>query len=122
MLKKLIIFVIVVLTITGCDNNEEKRQIEDSEFYNHKDIEEAIDVVQNNFKKECQGCTLKEISFDEDATFFEGEEWAEEYDADEAIIITTNFDKDSTTYDDYEWILVRSNKGKWQLKKWGYDN
>jgi len=57
-------------------------------------------------------------------------EWAEECEADEAIVLYSSFDTDAsggdgslepnTTYDDFQWILVRDNGGTWEVKTYGY--
>ncbi|MCC3868520.1 hypothetical protein K0039_09925 [Terrisporobacter mayombei] len=59
------------------------------------------------------------------------DEWAKQYNSDEAIILLSNFDVDSSggdgsldpnsTYTDWQWILVRDRENsKWTLKTWGY--
>ena len=59
---------------------------------------------------------------------FEG--WAEQYDAEQAIVLVSSFDVDSSggdgslnpnsTYDNWKWILTRNDNEKWTLQTWGY--
>ncbi len=139
MLKKVLNYlwvIVIVISLPACQDtntsvDDYEKIIEDSEFYSREDIEAAMDVVIETFKKDYTGCTLKVIAFDEDETFLSGDEYADSYNADECIIITTTFETNddvsdlglnkNTTYDDYEWVLVRSNKGKWKIKDRGYD-
>ncbi len=65
-----------------------------------------------------------------DACADEFNEWAKQYDADEAIVIESSFDVDASggdgslnpdsTYDDWKWILIRNNGGDWEHADHGY--
>ena len=56
--------------------------------------------------------------------------WAERYDADQAVVVTSDFDVDesggdgslnpNSTYSDWEWVLVRDEGGQWTVQTWGY--
>ena len=82
------------------------------------------------FEAEFQGCTLTQLRYPGDASADLFTEWAEECEADEAIILYSSFDTDAsggdgslepnTTYDDFQWILVRDNGGTWEVKTYGY--
>ena len=89
-----------------------------------------MDTVMTYFETEFQGCTLTQLRYPGDASADLFTEWAQEYEADEAIVLYSSFDTDAsggdgslepnTTYDDFQWILVRDNGGTWEVKTYGY--
>ena len=99
-------------------------------IYSQEEVEAAIDIVENHFRKNYKGCVLKSITYDEDITKSRGQEWAAQYEADEAIILLSEFTTDdrggdgslnpNSTYKDWQWILTRSNGERWTLQTWGY--
>ncbi|MBP3339880.1 MAG: hypothetical protein J6L69_10815 [Lachnospiraceae bacterium] len=102
----------------------------DSEIYSQEDIESAIDVIKDEFKEEWSGCTLTEIYYAGDEVTKDHQDWADRNDADEVIVLLSSFDVDSSggdgslspdsTYDDWNWILVRINGGQWKHVDHGY--
>ena len=58
------------------------------------------------------------------------QDWADRNNADEVIVLLSSFDVDSSggdgslnpnsTYNDWKWILVRTNGGQWQHVDHGY--
>ena len=103
---------------------------ERSDLYTDADIQDAKDAVTTYFEAEFQGCTLTQLRYPGDASADLFTEWAEECEADEAIVLYSSFDTDAsggdgslepnTTYDDFQWILVRDNGGTWEVKTYGY--
>ena len=101
-----------------------------SDIYTDEDIDAAIKTVIKYFKREFSGCTLKEIQYIGDGAEESFNERAEHYKADEAIILVSTFDVDSSggdgslnpnsTYDNWEWILIRNANGKWRHIDHGY--
>ncbi len=101
-----------------------------SEIYSDADIEAAFETVKAYFSKEFGGCTLKKLYYPGDGFSDEFGEWAAQYDADEAIVILSSFDVDASggdgslepnsTYEDWEWVLVRSAGGQWEHVTHGY--
>ena len=93
-------------------------------------IQDAKDAVTTYFEAEFKGCTLTQLCYSGDASADLFTEWAEECEADEAIVLYSSFDTDAsggdgslepnTTYDDFQWILVRDNGGTWEVKTYGY--
>ena len=83
-----------------------------------------------HFEKEFDGCTLLSICYEENKVKDAEPEWAAQYDADEAIVLLSSFHVDgsggdgsfnaNSDYTDWQWVLVRSGGGSWQLKTWGY--
>lgn len=100
-----------------------------SEKYSQEDIQQAMDIVVEHFTKEFKGCDLQELWYDEAFSEKYAQDWAEQYEAEEAIILLSNFYvhehgaegcfNPDYTYKDWSWILVR-DEGDWELKTWGY--
>lgn len=98
--------------------------------YTEDDVNDAVDVVVRHFNKNFKGCDLKEMNYDEGYSSECSEDWAKQYDAEEAVVLTSSFTTDSKggdgsfnpneTYDDWQWILTRSGSGEWTLQTWGY--
>ena len=103
----------------------------ESSLYSEEDIDAAVEAVIEYFGQTSgfRGCTLTEIGYagDDEAAF---REWAENYDADEAIVLISTFDVDETggdgsleansTYSDWQWVLVRDAGGDWRHVTHGY--
>lgn len=137
--KKFVMIALVLMLIsTGCGEkdiggNIDNVQIPDwkpSEIYSDDDIEAAYRTVKEYFHHEFSGCTLTELYYPGDTYADEFHEWAKQYDADEAIIIFSSFYVDSSggdgslnpdsTYDDWNWILIRNAGGEWEHADHGY--
>ena len=129
----LLLSVICLLSLTACgggDVSEVGIQDFTSEIYTHKEIDSAIDEILRYFKKNFDGCTLREITYAGDEKTLVHTEWAERHDADEVIVLTSTFDVDSSggdgslnpdsTYTRWMWILVRNGKGRWKHVDHGY--
>lgn len=103
---------------------------EPSALYTDEEILDAITVTEGYFAKEFQGCTLREITYVGDDHQDEFIEWAEDYEAEEAIVLVSAFDVDASggdgslnpndTYEDWEWVLVRDKDGTWHHVTHGY--
>lgn len=102
----------------------------ESEFYSKEEITEAIDVILNDFKESCKGCTLKEISYigdDENNNYID---WSDRNNKEEVIVLISTFSTSETTteqglnandlYQDWNWILVRNKNEKWIHVDHGY--
>lgn len=106
------------------------KSISPSMQYQEEEIKDAMDVVIKHFKTEFKGCSLTELVYDETNSLAQADEWAKQYNADQAIVLSSSFDVDESggdgslnpnqTYDNWQWILTRENTGKWILKTWGY--
>lgn len=141
-MKKIIISIIVIFIIIGIVfilfklNNKEgntknaETVIGNSEIYSKEEINNAIDIVLVKFKK--FPATLNKIYYDEEKSQKESNEWAKQYNANEAIILYSDFKtysgeqainngfNSNAEYSDWAWVLVRSNRDEWQLMTWGY--
>ena len=135
-MKKLIAMILLcamMLSLTACGGNVSDVQVllwDESELYDDKEIHSAINEAIRYFKKNFDGCTLTEITYaGDDVTAAHGE-WAERHDADETIVLISSFDVDSSggdgslnpnsTYNGWNWILVRDTGGRWRHVDHGY--
>lgn len=120
----------IISNFSSKENNAEIQNGETVQMYSQEEINSAIDVIKKEFKRDWNGCTLKEISYTGDKVSKEHQEFAERYNADEAIVLVSTFDVDesggddslnpNSTYTDWNWILVRKNGGKWKHVDHGY--
>lgn len=129
--KKLykIILCLLLIMCVGCKRKEVKVRTIYSDIYTEEEIQEAIDVIKKEFSKDWKGCTLKEIYYagDDKALFTS---YAKQYQGEEAIVLKTNFHTNyfawkiglnsNCDYEDYQWILIRNNNGKWKHVDGGY--
>ena len=132
-IKVLLFLLLCAALLTACGGGDVRgaeRQMGQSERYSEAEIARAMDQVEDYFRKEFDGCKLLNLRCDEEKTRAEAEEWAQQYGADEAIVLYSDFEVDSSggdgslnpdsTYRNWKWILVRSRNGAWELKTWGY--
>ena len=132
-IKMLLSLLLCAALLTACgggDISEVGRQMGESERYTKAEISRAMDQVEDHFRNEFDGCKLLDLRYDEEKTRAEAEEWAQQYGADEAIVLYSDFEVDSSggdgslnpdsTYRNWKWILTRSGNGAWELKTWGY--
>lgn len=125
---------LLLLLLSSCrGGNVDHIEIPDwepSEIYTDDEIESAFQTVKDYFSKEFDGCTLTKLYYPGDSFSDVFDEWAKQYDADEAIVIYSDFEVDSSggdgslepnsTYKDWNWILVRDSGGKWRHVDHGY--
>lgn len=104
-----------------------------SALYGEELINDAFDVVEKEFAKEFEGCTLTEIRYDEDVENRFADEiarYATEKDK-ELIVLLSTFNTDekggdggfnpNDTYTNWQWYLVRTaDKNSWEIISWGY--
>ena len=131
-LVTLLLAAVLVLGLTGCGRISSTCLItcDTSQIYSQEEIYEAIDVVEKYFRREFDGCTLTEIGYAGDEKYKAMEEWANQYNADEAIVLVSTFETNSRggdgslsandTYRNWKWILVRDSAGAWEHKTHGY--
>jgi len=125
--------VIFLMSMIGCGGgNVSEAGIRDftSEIYTHKEIDSAISEIMRYFKKNFDGCTLREITYAGDEKTLAHAEWAERHGADDVCVLISTFDVDdsggdgslnpNSTYTRWLWILVRDGKGRWKHVDHGY--
>ena len=106
-----------------------KRIVPASQLYSAEDVNSAMDVAVCYFRKEFEGCKLTWLIYDESMAAA-ADEWAAQYGADEAIVLYSDFEVDSSggdgslnpdsTYRNWKWVLIRNRREAWELKTWGY--
>ena len=133
-MKKIIcaaLCILIVFSLNACGGNVNEVNTHNvkSEMYSEEDIRTAVDTIKKEFKG-WAGCTLTEIYYAGDDYSKAYQDWADRNNADEVIVLLSSFDVDSSggngslnpnsTYTDWNWILVRTNGGKWQHVDHGY--
>ena len=120
---------LMMLCACGGDVSNVEQKFAGSEIYSQKDIDSAAVVVKKYFKSNFKGCTLTDIVYpgDDEEQF---NALADEYDADQGVILVSSFDtgesggdgslNKNSTYDGWQWMLVRSDGGKWRHVDHGY--
>lgn len=136
-LKKYVLVLLVcfacMILLSACgegNTSNVKTHKVDSKMYSQEEITAAIDVIEGEFtSREWKGCTLKEIYYAGDEESKNCKDWAERNNADDVIVLMSTFTTSSTadsslnpndTYDNWEWILVRTKGGKWKHVDHGY--
>ena len=86
--------------------------------------------MKSYFAMNFDGCTLTKLYYPGDSYADKFDEWAAQYNADEAIVIMSSFDVDSSggdgslspnsTYDNWNWVLIRNNGENWKHVDHGY--
>ncbi len=135
MMKKymcIILCFLLVLGLCACGGKVSEVKTHDvaSEIHSQEDISKAIDTIKSEFKSSWSGCTLTEIYYAGDEYSKDYQDWADRNNADEVIVLLSSFDVDSSggdgslnsdsTYDNWNWILVRTAGGEWKHVDHGY--
>lgn len=133
MKRMLTLFVMTAFYVLLCacgDVSNVKITPVESNIFSQEDIAAAENTIINEFKTNWSGCTLKELRYAGDDWSVEFQNWENIYDADEAIVLLSSFEVDSSggdgslnpnsTYTDWNWILVRNKGGQWEHKDHGY--
>lgn len=131
----IILFNFLILGITGCNNprgiveNVRVKEVT-SNIYSKEDIESAINTIIKEFADKWDGCTLEEIYYAGDKESLAHKDWADRNNAEEVIVLLSKFNVDNSggdgslnpesTYDGWNWILVRNKGGKWIHVDHGY--
>ena len=114
---------VVVGVIAVCFGNGArsgvKREIRASDYYSQEEIDDHF-----------PGCVMTSFRYDEESVREAEPEWADQYQADQAIVLLSDFQTDkhggdgslnpNEIYQDWQWVLVRSGNGDWTLKTCGY--
>lgn len=123
---------VIMFSLCACDGSIKNTKTNEgySEIYSQQDISDAIDTIKNEFEKEWKGCTLNEIYYAGDDVSKDYQDFADRNNADEVIVLLSSFYVDEScedgslnsnyTYENWNWILVRTLDGKWQHVDHGY--
>lgn len=133
------IFILIAVAVSlfillGHNDKGDIRQVQislsSSDIYTEKEIQAAMNQVLKFFQQEYKGCTLTDLWYEERLSAPAAKSWAEQYAAEEAMVLLSNFTVDSSggdgslnpdsVYSDWQWILTRSQGSEWELKTWGY--
>ena len=133
-MKKIVsLLLILCFLLTGCGGGNISRvqvAIGESACFTREEIEQAMDVAMDYFRREFDGCTMTAIRYDESKSYAQSLEWANTYGTEEAIVLYSDFDVDgsggdgslnpNSTYRNWQWVLTRNGGGEWNLRTWGY--
>ena len=128
-LSLLLIFVLL-LSLTSCGTlNFVDIEEFSSEIYTDRDIADAMEVVLEEFQGKTDRILLK-LSYAGDAELADYKDWADRNGADDVIVFLTDyyvsFFSDTPTqntaseYENWKFILVRSDGGEWEIVDQGY--
>ena len=102
----------------------------ESEIYSTEEINNAIDVILEEFEENYNGCSLLEIEYIGDENNDVYRDWAIRNNKSEVIVFISNFKvnpnggngvlNSNSEYDDYSWILVRNENENWKYVDGGY--
>lgn len=127
-----ILCILLALVLSACGGKVKEANTHEvsSELYSEEDIRAAIDTIKKEFERGWDGCTLTEIYYAGDESSKAHQDWADRNEADEVIVLLSSFDVDSSggngslnpnsTYENWNWILVRTNGGAWKHVDHGY--
>lgn len=131
-MKKMLLLLLAVCLLGGCAyGNTDYVSLDpgESAIYSEQEILDAMDKALEQFGKGFGGCVMLKLWYDEEASLKQAEDWAEQYDSEEAIVLYSNYWVDgsgrspslnpNSLYQNWMWILVR-NGGKWEVRDWGY--
>ena len=128
----LVVFFFVIWHLTGGGGNTSscERVIGESQIYTSGDIEKLMDVVEQTFRQEFKDCYLITLEYDESLSQRYCDDFAVQYDADRAIVLTSVFDvgpgggdgsfHPNSTYSNWQWIFTQTGQEDWILQTWGY--
>lgn len=127
------VVLILLSLLAGCTKGDVKNVefvIGESARYAEAEIRDAMEVAMAHFQAEFEGCTLLTMEYSEEKSERSSPGWAETYSAGEGIVLLSSFQVDDKggdgsfnpgdTYHNWQWVLVRSDGGDWELKTWGY--
>ena len=130
LLALILIPAILYFLPSGGDIRPVRREIGQSIRFTEGDIENAMEIAEQYFKKEFEGCTLLTMTYDEEFSDRFAREWAENYGAEEGIVLYSSFWVDGSKadacfnpdslYNKWQWILTRNPEEAWALRTWGY--
>lgn len=132
--KKLIVIILtLILFLFGCNQGKTigvNIHLDESKHYSEAEILQAVDQILDQFEKGFDGCTMMRLVYDEEKSNAEASGWAEQYDAEEAIIFYSSFETEenagkgslepNSIYEGWKWVLTRNSGEKWKLQTCGF--
>lgn len=102
----------------------------DSDLYTKEELQSAADYILGKFQVDFIDCVMTELNYDEAFSLSQCQVWADQYNADEAIVFTCTFNttenyqelvmEPGQICEGYNWILTRNEGKDWTLQTWGY--
>lgn len=101
-----------------------------SDLYTKDELQSAVDYILGKFQVDFIDCVMTELNYDEAFSLSQCQVWADQYNADEAIVFTCTFNttenyqelvmEPGQVCEGYNWILTRNEGEGWTLQTWGY--
>ena len=121
---------VLLLSLTSCGTlNFVDIEEFSSDIYTANDITSAMEVVLEYFMDQKDRILLK-LSYAGDAELADYKDWADRNGADEVIVFLTDYyvsrfsdtptQNTASTYENWSFILVRSDGGEWEIVDQGY--
>lgn len=121
---------VLLLSLTSCGTlNFVDIEEFSSDIYTANDITSAMEVVLEYFKDQKDRILLK-LSYAGDAELADYKDWADRNGADDVIVFLTDYyvsrfsdtptQNPASTYENWLFILVRSDGGEWEIVDQGY--
>lgn len=137
MKRALTLFIVMAfaLLLAGCNRGDVSnvdRNIVDSELYTEAEIHEAMAAVERYFQANFPGCTLRELTYDEQFSIERGgSTYAERNEAERSLVLTSVFDvggsdlggglsANKTVSTGWTWRLTQNDGEGWILQGCGY--
>jgi hypothetical protein len=128
-LSLLLIFVLL-LSLTSCGTlNFVDIEEFSSEIYTDRDIADAMEVVLEEFQGKTDRILLN-LSYIGDSKLADYGDWADRNGADDVIVFLTDYyvsffsdtpiQNTASEYENWKFILVRTNGGEWEIVDQGY--
>jgi hypothetical protein len=128
-LSLLLIFVLL-LSLTSCGTlNFVDIEEFSSEIYTARDIADAMEVVLEEFQGKTDRILLN-LSYIGDSKLADYGDWADRNGADDVIVFLTDYyvsffsdtpiQNTASEYENWKFILVRTNGGEWEIVDQGY--
>lgn len=126
-----ILFITIMFSFAGCGQKPIETVIRDveSEMFSQEEIYSAIDVIQNELKMSWKGCSLTEVCYAGDEisraeAAYHGVEEGNLIVLSSSMYVAPHGGDGSLntdyTYEDWGWMLVKSDSGKWIHIDHGY--
>jgi hypothetical protein len=126
----LLLTVVLCLLLTSCGTlNFVDIEEFSSEIYTDRDITSAMEVVLEEFQSKKDRILLN-LSYVGDAQLADYKDWTDRNGADEVIVFLTDYyvsffsdtptQNNASEYENWKFILVRTNGGEWEIVDQGY--
>ena len=120
----------LILSLTSCGTlNFVDIEEFSSEIYTDRDITSAMEVVLEEFQGKSDRILLS-LSYIGDSKISDYRDWADRNGADEVIVFVTDYyvshfsntptQTAGSEYENWKFILVRTNGGEWEIVDQGY--